>query len=127
MNRRDGFTLIELMIVVVIVGILAAIAVPRFSAMSRRAKEAEAKPMLREIVTLQERYRARDGTYTTDILELEGGAALAAGGKFYGYSIAAHASGYCVVATPSAVGTAAGLTPVSLDAARNFYDSGSCS
>lgn len=62
MNRKrssqHGFTLIELMIVVVIVGILAAMAIPRYSQSAVRAKQGEAKLVLKQICTNQMLYRA---------------------------------------------------------------------
>jgi MSHA pilin protein MshA len=43
MNRREGFTLIELMIVVVILGVLMSIVIPNFLQLQDRAKEAKVK------------------------------------------------------------------------------------
>lgn len=60
---REGFTLIELMIVVVIVGVLAAIAIPSFGAYVYRARTAEATGFLAEIRQRQEAYRAEFGQY----------------------------------------------------------------
>lgn len=55
-HSRRGFTLIELMIVVVIIGILAALAIPKFMKVTGKAKVAEAKTILKEIFTLEKAY-----------------------------------------------------------------------
>ena len=63
MNRK-GFTLIELMIVVAIIGILAAIAIPNFLAMQLRAKRAELPSNLDGIRTAEKAYHAEWDMFT---------------------------------------------------------------
>ncbi|MDH4230096.1 MAG: prepilin-type N-terminal cleavage/methylation domain-containing protein [Nitrospirota bacterium] len=58
-----GFTLIELMIVVAIIGILAAIAIPNYQNNAIRARQTEAKSILNAIHTNQVLYQSQYGTY----------------------------------------------------------------
>ena len=62
-NNQKGFTLIELMIVVAIIGILAAIAIPNFLKYQLKSKTAEAKVNLGAIATSQESFRAERDVY----------------------------------------------------------------
>lgn len=62
-KKSKGFTLIELMIVVAIIGILAAIAIPNFMAYQCKAKTTEAKSILGNLRTLQETYFAEESKY----------------------------------------------------------------
>jgi prepilin-type N-terminal cleavage/methylation domain-containing protein len=63
LNRQSGFTLIEMMIVLTIIGILATIAVPVYRTYMQQAHLAEAKPYLLDIASKQRSYKARNGLY----------------------------------------------------------------
>jgi len=65
-----GVTLLELMIVVVIIGILTAIAYPNYRQYAARAKRNEAKAALLQIATNQERFYLQNNTYTQDLTAL---------------------------------------------------------
>jgi type IV pilus assembly protein PilA len=62
-RNRKGFTLIELMIVVAIIGILAAIAIPNFLRFQAKSKQAEARELLSSLYTTQISYFAENNTY----------------------------------------------------------------
>ena len=65
-----GMTLIELMIVVTILGIMAAIAIPAYRGYSERAQRTEAKNALNVLYTNQERFRLTNNTYTNNLAAL---------------------------------------------------------
>jgi type IV pilus assembly protein PilA len=70
LKNKKGFTLIELMIVVAIIGILAAIAIPNFMNYQCKAKQTEAKSLLGSIRVAQEAYRAEWDKYIENTTSL---------------------------------------------------------
>jgi prepilin-type N-terminal cleavage/methylation domain-containing protein len=69
-NRR-GFTLVELAVVIVIIGVLAAFGVPKFLTSVEKSKAAEAYNYLSAIQSSQERYLAQNGIYASQISSLD--------------------------------------------------------
>ena len=82
MRMRDGFTLIELMVVIVVIGILAALAIPNYMSMQDHAKEAGTKSGAHTLQLAVEDYAvAHDGIYSVaaaDITPLLPGAGMLA-------------------------------------------------
>ena len=63
LGNRRGFTIIELLIVIIIIGILAAIAIPRYTETKRLTYLSSMKADLRTIVSAAEAHFSQDGTY----------------------------------------------------------------
>lgn len=70
MKRRPGFTILELLTVLVILGLLAVIAVTRLWAVKDRSYRAAVKSDLRTITVQQERYFAKNMAYASDVMIL---------------------------------------------------------
>jgi type IV pilus assembly protein PilE len=101
-----GFTLIELMIVVVVIAVLAAIALPSYLSSVRKSRRADAITSLNQIAQAQERWRANNATYTTVLTNA--GLNVANPSSGYYTLAAASASGTGYTATATAAGSQAG-------------------
>lgn len=71
-NKQSGMTLIELMIVVAIVGILAAIAYPSYQEQALEGRRSEGRSALLEIAQAQERFYTANGSYAASIADSDG-------------------------------------------------------
>lgn len=66
-RREGGFSLIELLIVVTIIAILAAVAYPSYELSIRKSRRNDAQAELMNMAQLQEAFYANNGTYTSDM------------------------------------------------------------
>jgi type IV pilus assembly protein PilE len=68
--REDGFSLTEILVVIVIIGILVLLAMPKFTSVITRAKTTEAKTMLKHLHTLEKSYYYENDRYSPDLEEI---------------------------------------------------------
>ena len=98
MKNQKGFTLIELMIVIAIIGILAAIAIPQFNAYRKRSYNSAAESDMRNACTAQEAYYLDEETYTGTIGNLVGSYGLFTSEKVVFFSVGGDVTSYTMKA-----------------------------
>jgi type IV pilus assembly protein PilA len=84
---EQGFTLVELLVVIVIIGILTAIALPSFLNQTAKAKQVEAKTNMSSMNKIQQAFRIENATFTSNFNDLALGRLVGANNPAYSYSI----------------------------------------
>jgi type IV pilus assembly protein PilE len=107
MRGKEGVTLLEVMVVVVIVGILAAVAIPAYNNYITRARRSAAFTALETVRAAQEMYRAEKGFYV-GINQLPGCSSGMAGNNYIVTVLDVTATTFTVDATPMPEGRQAG-------------------
>ena len=120
-NRKRGFTLIELMTVVIIVGILASVAVPLYRGQVKRAMAAEGAALLGSVRTAERVYYSEHGVYTDDKTKL--GVDTTGNKYFTDYTVTLSGGGTGFTASTTGTGDADGIT-VTIDQDGNLTYSG---
>lgn len=98
MRCANGFTIIELSVGLVIAGILASVAIPNYIEYAKRGRRADAVAALTQIQLAQERWRANNASYTSNLSAL-GASTSSPAGHYTLAIVAANAAGFQATAT----------------------------
>ena len=92
MKNKKGFTLLELLVVVMIVGILAAVALPKYQKAIERARVTKALVWLKALAEAQEAHYITNGSYATtwDVFSIDLPKDFVPGGSYYTYETTAN-------------------------------------
>ena len=127
MKGKEGVTLIEVMIVVVIVGILAAVAIPAYDNYVTRSRRSDAYTALETVRAAQEMYRAEQGFYTGALGSLAGCSSTMGGDN---YTVENLNTGdppttYTIEATPQNKQSGDHAFRIDEDGNQEYFDDGS--
>lgn len=116
-----GYTLIEMMITVAIIGILAAVAIPVYNGYTRTGKEAEAKAGLSTVALLEEQYFAENRAYVAgaNAAALKAAIDFQPEGNNFDWSVDPGGGGIGTSFVATADGSANGLPIFTIDEANN--------
>ncbi len=114
-NKQQGFTIVELLIVIVVIGILAALVITTFTGIQQKARNTERETDVKALHSQIEAYYAQNGYYpdinnvtTTDLKGLDADALLPPNSTTGINATAATIDSYAYIAAPSGCTTAAG-------------------
>lgn len=100
MKQKNGFTLIEILVVIAILAILASYAIPSYREYVIRSKRVEAQNKVLEMAGMFEKFYANTNAYPTAIGQLNLSADFISGHD-YDMSISSDATGWTITATPT--------------------------
>ena len=120
-TRSSGFSLVELTIVVIVLGVLATFAVPRFMTAVERTKAGESFAYLAEIRSAQARHNARAGEYAQMVGDLD--VVISAPSNFAVSAISSNDWEVEWTMTLTRVGPASGYSPYTVVFTENGFDS----
>lgn len=111
---------------VVLIGILAAIAIPRFAQASARAKEREGETLLRQLYTAENQYYAENGQYTADLGELAAAGWRPDSARYYHVEVRLGDTPQTLVCLEARPKLGTGVMPLSMDSLGVAYHGEGC-